>query len=70
MTSIHEKPQTAEDRQKILTIIAGQAREIYSVHEVLVTCGCCKRHVPLWVVYRCYYCGVYFCKKCAGIHFG
>lgn len=34
-----------------------------------MTCGCGKR-VVFWMMYRCLYCGVFFCKACAEEHFG
>lgn len=35
----------------------------------LLQCYCNNRH-PLDQMYRCLYCGVYFCFKCAEEHFG
>jgi predicted RNA-binding Zn-ribbon protein involved in translation (DUF1610 family) len=32
-------------------------------------CETCKREIDLASVYRCYYCGLYFCRRCAKIHF-
>ncbi len=29
----------------------------------------CKRKIPSWKMYRCFYCGKFFCRKCAKDHF-
>lgn len=34
-----------------------------------VTCEGCKRRVNFWYMFRCLYCGFYFCKECADNHF-
>lgn len=40
-----------------------------AIETIGVTCGCGHR-LPLRFSYRCYYCGVYFCDRCAAVHFG
>jgi hypothetical protein len=32
-------------------------------------CETCKKEIELASAYRCLYCGLYFCRKCAKIHF-
>lgn len=34
-----------------------------------VNCSC-EIKLPLWLAFRCLYCGGYFCQKCAEKHFG
>jgi len=34
-----------------------------------LTCGCSNRF-DWWEMYRCIYCGVFYCKTCAKVHFG
>lgn len=34
-----------------------------------VHCGCGKLR-PTWLMYRCYYCGEFYCEPCAPEHFG
>ncbi len=34
-----------------------------------VTCGC-GHAAPLRFLYRCLYCGLFFCERCAEAHFG
>jgi hypothetical protein len=70
MTSIHQPPKTEEDRLAILERVRRQAFERGSDGQALITCGDCARGFPMWAMYRCFYCGVYFCRVCAGIHFG
>jgi hypothetical protein len=35
-----------------------------------VKCSCGKVSGPVFKLYRCYYCGVFFCDICAAEHFG
>ncbi len=37
--------------------------------QIWITCACSRRAVA-WQMYRCLYCGVFFCKACAERHFG
>lgn len=30
----------------------------------------CNRNLPLLNMYRCFFCGAYFCPRCARAHFG
>jgi len=34
-----------------------------------VTCGGCENKVNFWAMYRCLYCGFFFCRQCAQKHF-
>ena len=34
-----------------------------------VTCEGCKQKVNFWYMCRCYYCGFFYCRPCAGEHF-
>ncbi len=34
-----------------------------------VTCGKCQRKVNFWYMFRCLYCGIFYCKECAEEHF-
>ena len=36
----------------------------------LVTCRGCKINFKLALLYRCWFCGSYFCSKCSKQHFG
>lgn len=52
-----------------LEIMAGQMRESKKNPGCSVTCQCGKK-APMRFMFRCYYCGVFFCFMCAAIHFG
>lgn len=41
-----------------------------ALKETLVTCRGCKNNFRLFHLYRCWFCGCYFCSKCARKHFG
>jgi predicted nucleic acid binding AN1-type Zn finger protein len=60
-----------EKQENICDEIMNQQREIYKQIPKLVrvTCECGKRP-DIRYAFRCYYCGIYFCKVCAGKHFG
>ena len=36
----------------------------------LVTCRGCNKSMKLYLLYRCWFCGSYFCRICAEKHFG
>ena len=50
-------------------LILDQEKLGMAVTKVKVRCGCHKL-LPLIYMYRCLYCGLYYCKKCAEVHFG
>lgn len=29
----------------------------------------CGQFLPVWMAFRCYYCGEFFCRACAAAHF-
>lgn len=48
--------------------VAKQLRQAWTAH-VKVTCGC-GLTLPLMLSYRCLYCGEFYCRRCAEVHFG
>lgn len=66
--NVHEKPTSEEERLEILTLIRDQTRELWGTTRV--TCASCKRKVPVRFMYQCFFCGLWFCKRCAAVHFG
>lgn len=59
--------QFGQQSEDVIDFMYKQIRQ--SMRESTVTCGCGNRQ-PLRYMFRCYYCGVFFCHKCAGEHFG
>ena len=60
------------DAQKGLkrAFIRKQLQNIVTApHQYKITCGCGKK-VVFWMMYRCLYCGEFYCKSCAEFHFG
>ena len=49
--------------------VACQTEELMANGETKVTCECGKT-VDLFYAYRCLYCEIVYCRKCAEIHFG
>lgn len=69
-----ESPSAVErihdgERLPILQAIKEQAGELYDRDVPQVTCPCGKE-VDLDYAFRCLYCEVFFCKRCAREHFG
>lgn len=56
-------------REAVLRAIADQAAELRGEDEAGVTCPC-GASGPLRLMYRCLYCEVFFCPRCAADHFG
>lgn len=62
-------PKTEEERIAILNTIKMQAKEV--LHDkTLVSCGKCRRKIRIIHTYRCFYCSIIFCTRCAEKHFG
>jgi len=55
------------DNTEVKRILKDQWNEAVSGGSVHCTCGL-QRALPL--AYKCLYCGVYFCARCAEKHFG
>ena len=49
-------------------VIQEQIRDAMNGDEV--TCPPCNRDLPLHALFRCLYCGTWFCQSCAEKHFG
>ena len=46
------------------------ASEVAMGYLPFVPCGECERATGLNVMYRCLYCGIWYCEPCAEKHFG
>lgn len=51
-------------------ILKRQNEIIRNIQEMLECGGDCKVSYPVQNMYRCLYCGIFFCYNCAGKHFG
>ena len=68
--SLHELPKTEVDIEEKRIALREQRDEISKYRlKVYVTCPCGLK-VALRYAFRCYFCGMTFCPKCAGKHFG
>lgn len=52
-----------------MELMEQQIRESKDNPGSVIKCGCGKKQ-PMRFMYRCYYCGVFFCFTCAADHFG
>ncbi len=66
--NIHKQTTSKEDKIKLLKIIRKQNRIVIK-NSFKMTCGCCQKITPVEWLYKCFYCGVWFCHKCAEDHF-
>lgn len=55
-------------RETRATTLAARLQEAQQTGAV--PCDDCEKQVPLWIAFRCYYCGFHFCPDCAEDHFG
>lgn len=56
-----------EDVSALRCALAVQIR--HAMRGEPVPCHICSTPIPLMFAFKCYYCGFWFCKKCAGEHF-
>lgn len=59
----------AGDIEAKRTLYKAQFKELMCQGHAMVTCGC-GRTVPVRFAYRCFFCGIWFCRPCAEAHFG
>lgn len=72
----YESKATPEERQEALELMGKQVKLLLDqerinvpLTHVKVRCGCLKM-VRLIQAHRCLYCGIFFCQRCAELHFG
>lgn len=58
------------DRATNLQIVYHQIKEVQDPIRPFVRCPCCLKILELINSYKCLYCGIWFCEKCAEKHFG
>lgn len=62
-------PESEEERLELMSAILAQLRELGAARDVEVTCPC-GHPAPMIFAYHCYFCGLWFCRRCAARHFG
>jgi len=67
--SLHKKPKTQEELEQLRIAIQRQLKQAME-DPTYVDCATCNTPYPLWKLYRCYFCGLWFCDNCAAYHFG
>ncbi len=66
---LHENPQNDDDVIVKRVALRKQREELMEQPLVWVTCPCGVK-LALKMAYRCWFCGLTFCEKCAEKHFG
>jgi len=59
--------KTDKEKYTILVVVQEQHRQ--AIKRELVNCADCKHERPLYKLYRCFFCGRYYCPACALYHF-
>lgn len=61
--TIEQKRVIIRDQLKYLLTDPGYTN-------IFITCPGCSHRAVVWQMYRCLYCGVFYCRLCAQLHFG
>ena len=67
-TNLHKVPENKREYENWLKKIAEQELESNTI-DGEITCVCDLSY-EIKYLYRCYYCGIWFCPVCAKKHFG
>jgi len=61
-------------QSKALDTYLKQTKELHSQGvdciRTKIPCGECDKKYPIYMMYRCYKCGIYICQFCGPMHFG
>ena len=76
MLPVYKSNATPKQREQTLKWVYTQMKfiKVQEIDEIplqhtKIRCGCNKL-VKFIYMYKCLYCGVWYCKECAEIHFG
>ena len=64
---------TKEDALANRTVLRSQLEQVRKCDKfpcVKVSCARCEKRVSVFMLFKCLYCGLWFCKSCAERHFG
>ena len=59
--NVHEHPRNDTERLELLSMMAVQARAVVD-DKTTLQCAGCGRQMLLHNTFRCYFCGLYFCR--------
>lgn len=63
------QPISASDWAEKVNFVKKQTAQAMDAVRPFVRCGCHKK-LQMHHAYRCLYCGEWYCKSCAEVHFG
>jgi hypothetical protein len=69
MFDIDKTPETNEEKEDILRIVSKQSQEVLAAKLIYVHCPCGRLTNIYFHAFRCFSCGVIFCRECAERHF-
>lgn len=64
-----EHDKTVKWRNTQIQLILDQEKDEVPAKYIKIRCGC-NKFISWMFMYKCLYCGVWFCKDCAEQHFG
>ena len=70
---LHVFNGTKKDALENLSVLRGQLEQAKRCEKfpcVKISCAKCAKRVSLFMLFKCLYCGLWFCKSCAERHFG
>ena len=67
-TGQYKRPEkTDKEKEEILITVTKQYRQ--ALRGGLINCADCGQERPLSKIYKCFFCGRYYCPVCARWHF-
>jgi hypothetical protein len=64
----HKSNLTPEEKEKKLMVVARQYTEAFKTN--FITCECGQKRNTIRNIYKCFFCGEWFCQFCGKEHFG
>ncbi len=62
-------PDQSQDKIEEARISLKRNLKVLHKHDAKLECFKCKKHLGFMYMYKCYWCGQYFCPACAREHF-
>ncbi len=66
--NVHAPPGCEQEKAEIRHIVRRQVGQVLDGEKI--TCAGCQQDFIFLHVFRCFFCGMYFCRRCRKDHFG
>ena len=69
---VYESELTEDEKKEVLVTMRKQLKYLIEDRStwIKIFCAECGKRAVYWMMFRCLYCGLYYCKTCAQVHFG